>query len=42
MKLNETAWDYTFVEEGRDLYRRHKEPAPEAVKRVTDNVEFKY
>ena len=40
MKLNETAWDYTFVEEGRNLYRRHKEPAPEAVKRVMENVEF--
>ena len=41
MKLNETAWDYTFLEEGRNLYRRHKEPAPEAVSRVMKDVKFK-
>ncbi len=42
MKLNETAWDYTFAEEGRNLYRRHKEPAPEATKRVLKDVEFRF
>lgn len=40
MKLNETAWDYTFLEEGRTLYRRHKEPAPEAESRVMKDVKF--